>query len=303
MNEKEKIFYANTSYMLNNFFNSTKSKSSFSVNSSIPSKVSKNSNISEITIDKIQLKREQSEIKPLTQRTLKRPGVEKYYKQAIKYYQPAAEKGDADAQYRIGTSYMICYKNGEGIIQDDKKAFKYYQMAADQGHAKAQYILGVCYDRGEGVAQDVNQAVKYYQLAADQGIARAQYNLANCYKYGEGITKDIKKSFKYYQMAADQGHAKAQYKLGVCYDRGKGVAHDYKQAVKYYQMAAEQGHAGAKEALALLQKQKINNITFGTSVNFYKKTTFELDRNFPIVEKEKNENVNYSNYQRVVMCK
>ncbi len=233
MNEKEKkeMFYASTSYMLNHFFHSTKLKSSSSENSNISGKVRPKSNISELTNDKIEIKKQMSEINPTTQRKLKRQEVEKKYKQAIRYYQPAADKGVQEAQYKVGVSYMICYKNGEHIAQDDKKAVKYYQMAADQGHAKAQYKLGVCYTYGEGVAQDDEQAVKYYQLAADQG------------------------------------------------------------------------DESAKEALALFQQPKIENIFLGNSVNFYKKANFEINRNPFNAEQEKNENANYLNYQPVVVCK
>ena len=42
-----------------------------------------------------------------------------------------AEAGDADAQYNLGLMYVL----GEGVEQDFKEAVKWYQKAADQGDA------------------------------------------------------------------------------------------------------------------------------------------------------------------------
>jgi TPR repeat protein len=45
----------------------------------------------------------------------------------------SAEAGDADAQYTLGE----LYRNGQGVEQDFKEALKWYQKAADQGYAAA----------------------------------------------------------------------------------------------------------------------------------------------------------------------
>jgi TPR repeat protein len=55
-----------------------------------------------------------------------------------------------------------------------KQAVYWYQKAADQGYAEAQSILGVMYANGKGVLKDDKQAVYWYQKAADQGLAEAQ---------------------------------------------------------------------------------------------------------------------------------
>jgi TPR repeat protein len=56
-------------------------------------------------------------------------------------------------------------------------AAKWYQKAADQGNATAQNNLGVLYQNGQGVEQSEEMAAKWYQKAADQGYAIAQNNL------------------------------------------------------------------------------------------------------------------------------
>ena len=49
-----------------------------------------------------------------------------------------AEAGDAKAQFNLG--YM--YAKGQGVEKDFKEAVKWFQKAADQGYAHAQDNLG-----------------------------------------------------------------------------------------------------------------------------------------------------------------
>lgn len=174
-------------------------------------------------------------------------GVGQNYSEAVKWYKKAAEQGRADAQYNLGS----CYYNGEGISQDYSEAAKWYRKAAEQGYAKAQNTLGLCYDNGEGVIQDHSEAAKWYRKAADQGNADAQYNLGLCYTNGEGVIQDHSEAAKWYRKAADQGNASAQYNLGVCYSNGHGVDQDNVEAVKWYRKAAEQGNADAQYNLGV----------------------------------------------------
>jgi len=62
-----------------------------------------------------------------------------------------------------------CYRNGEGVEQDNEKAVEWFLKAAEQGNAEAQFALGVCYHNGEGVKQDYEQTIKWLQKAAEQG--------------------------------------------------------------------------------------------------------------------------------------
>lgn len=66
-------------------------------------------------------------------------------------------------------------KNGEY-----NKAFEYYQKAAEKGYAQAQFYLGLCYHNGDGVEKNLSEAVIWFRKAADQGFAKAQYDLGIC---------------------------------------------------------------------------------------------------------------------------
>ena len=46
------------------------------------------------------------------------------------------------------------YERGNGVPQDYKEAVYWYQLAAEQEHSKAQYNLGLIYEKGKGVPQD-----------------------------------------------------------------------------------------------------------------------------------------------------
>ena len=57
------------------------------------------------------------------------------------------------------------YDEGEGVLLDDKEAVNWYQKAADQGIAIAQNNLGVMYAYGEGVLKNMTQAKYWIQKA------------------------------------------------------------------------------------------------------------------------------------------
>ena len=57
----------------------------------------------------------------------------------IQRVRQAAEKVDADAQYKLGRAYQT----GGGVLQDLGQAAGWLRKAADQGHALAQNDLGV----------------------------------------------------------------------------------------------------------------------------------------------------------------
>ena len=69
------------------------------------------------------------------------------------------------------------YHKGEGTTQDYREALKWYEKAAEQGHASAQLNISMFYFTGKGTNQDLNDALKWYKKAVAQGRAGAQYNL------------------------------------------------------------------------------------------------------------------------------
>ena len=86
------------------------------------------------------------------------------YAQALRLWQPLAQKGNAEAKFALG----LMYDNGQGVAQNDQQAAAWYQKAANQGHAKAQYNLGVMYFNGQGVARNYRRAAAWYKKVLAQ---------------------------------------------------------------------------------------------------------------------------------------
>ncbi len=122
---------------------------------------------------------------------------------------PAAEAGDARAQFCVGRLYA----NGFGVAMDDALALKWYGLAAEQGHAEAQFNLGVMNANGWGVPMDDALAAKWYRLAAEQGHLQAQTSLANGCHSGRGVEQDFVQAYMWYAVAAGLGDMNAEFKL------------------------------------------------------------------------------------------
>jgi TPR repeat protein len=120
------------------------------------------------------------------------------YATALTKLLKAAEQGNRGAQYLTG----LMYYDGMGVDKDYKEAVRWYQFAAQQGHAGAQSNLGYIYYKGQGVAQDYKEAVRWYRLAAQQGDRDAQNNLGVMYVEGHGVLQDNIKAHTWFNIAA-----------------------------------------------------------------------------------------------------
>lgn len=165
----------------------------------------------------------------------------------IAHLQVLAERGDADAQFRLGT----LYEHGQGVKEDNQAALDWLHRAAEQGHVAAQSSLGALYSFDlEDLPANYTLARTWLLRAAEQGNARAQYNLGVLYRDALGAERDTPVALKWFQRAADQGDPMAQYNLGVMYEN-PGIA-QLTNAIKWYRLSATQGFAAAQYNLALI---------------------------------------------------
>jgi len=119
---------------------------------------------------------------------------------ALQEWEPIAEQGNVDAQYRLG----IMYRRGEGVTQDYRVAIKWFKLAAEQGNVSAQSNLGAIYDQGLGVDQDSSAAFVWFKLAAGQGNGYSQFILGEMYKQGRGVTRDYIRAHMWWNIAASE---------------------------------------------------------------------------------------------------
>ena len=169
------------------------------------------------------------------------------YKEALYWFNKAADEGNTEALHYIAT----CYYNGYGVTQNYKEALVWYRKAADKNYDLSQFMIGYCYYKGHGVKQSIKKAAKWYEKAAEQGLPVAQMSLAGCYYIGEEIKRNIEKAIYWWTLAAEQGDASSQYFLAGCYELGDAGAINYEEAFKWFQKAAEQGHADAQYKLGI----------------------------------------------------
>lgn len=92
---------------------------------------------------------------------------------------------------------------------DYQTARKEWEPLAQQGHAQAQFRLGCLHTFGQGVPEDHALALRLFRLAAEQGDADAQNNLGGMYAEGLGVPADQVEAYMWFELAANAGHETA----------------------------------------------------------------------------------------------
>ncbi|HEX4634671.1 MAG TPA: hypothetical protein VH189_00720 [Rhizomicrobium sp.] len=142
-----------------------------------------------------------------------------------------------------------------GAPIDLPSAIKFLTLAADKGQAVAQYRLGTLYERGQGVAADPGKAMHWYELAASQGNRKAMHNLAVAYASGPPAKRNMTEAARWFTKAAALGLADSQFNLAVLCERGDGVPLSLADAYKWYAIAALSGDGEAKARMSVLATQ------------------------------------------------
>lgn len=193
---------------------------------------------------------------------------------ALTLFQPQAEKGNPVAARYIGEMY----ETGDGVAKDDALALKWLRMAAEKGDAEAQFRMGVIYSVGtEAAAKNQEESLAWMRKAAAQdhplakktvaiaeampingakmdamaagvmqmmikgaeaGNAETQRDLANAYGAGGMGPRDPAKELYWYRKSAENGNVPSQIMLGLYYRDGIGVPKDHTQAKIWLEKAA-----------------------------------------------------------------
>jgi localization factor PodJL len=156
----------------------------------------------------------------------------------------AAREGDPVALFEIGARYS---EGRAGLAADPEEAANWYQLAADKGFAPAEYRVGSVYEKGTGVVRDINKARQYYEQAANQGNASAMHNLAVLYASGALGQQDYTAAANWFTKAANLGITDSQFNLAILCARGNGVAQDLTESYKWFAIAARGGDKDASQ--------------------------------------------------------
>lgn len=107
-------------------------------------------------------------------------GVPKDIQKGAKYWEMAAELGDAGCMMRLGDLYA-----GQTCHQDYEAAIRYYRMASELGVAEAYTQLGICAYNGVGMEKDGARALACFDRARELGDERAELYAAYVNRHGQ----------------------------------------------------------------------------------------------------------------------
>jgi TPR repeat protein len=159
-------------------------------------------------------------------------GTTQNTKKAIKWFQKAAETGNAEAQNELGMIHFTYSRFHEAvplfkkainqenfdclpqltrmhqlgvkkIFQDEEEAFDLYNLAAQKGSIYGLHRVAMCYLNGVGTEKNEAEGIKIIQNLAEEGDSDSQYQLYLCYKDGLGVEKDEQKS-SYWEEKFDE---------------------------------------------------------------------------------------------------
>lgn len=170
--------------------------------------------------------------------------------EALKWFQKAAELGDAEGVYMIGSAYRY----GHGVKEDYSKAVVYFRQAAALGNPFAMWQLGLHHAKGEGVPKDEAEALKWWREAASSEAAPITLqSLIDHYRQKNNYKEAIAWAQKYAELSGDYWPQFGFYELGQCYRDAPPPLKNLVEARRCFEKSAALGYNSAKEALAKMQ--------------------------------------------------
>lgn len=156
---------------------------------------------------------------------------------ALTYYLQAADLGNVNAMFRIGSIY---YRGLDSSQQKDvRQALAWFQKAAERGYFYAMYYIGCMYRLGDGVFQDCNAAVTWFirAIAHNEGnpllTSEAMMALGEMFCAGEGVAQNKKIGLSWYLTAAQAGQSMAAPMVARAYETGDGLPRNPREAARW----------------------------------------------------------------------
>jgi len=149
-------------------------------------------------------------------------GVEKDFKEAMRWLLPAADAGHLDALAAVGMAYRF----GDGVERDEKKAQAYFRKAADEGQVKAMALLAEDLLEGtHGEKKNEQEAFKLAKGSAEKGDARGMHLLGRIYislanaegPLVKGVQGNPAEGLRWIEKAAIAGNSESCYVTGAAY--------------------------------------------------------------------------------------
>ena len=117
-------------------------------------------------------------------------------------YLRAADLGDVEAMVDCAQDYDDYCATNSATKENNVEAIKYYQMAADRGHAHAQFRLGEMIYRGDAAEIDYPKAFRLFKMAAEQcDNGDAENFVGQMYEIGQGVARDTVEAIRWYKRS------------------------------------------------------------------------------------------------------
>ena len=176
-------------------------------------------------------------------------GIRRSEDNALKWYRLAADRGDANALFALGSSAL--HGRG-GMAKDPAIAAGFLRKAADKGQSNAMYNLALLYLSGQGVEADQQAAGSLMKRAAEAGLSEAQHALALMYREGNGVVRSLEQFAYWLQQAARQDLPEAEVEYAIALFNGTGITRNEAEAARLFRRAAYRGNVVAQLRYARL---------------------------------------------------
>jgi uncharacterized protein len=186
------------------------------------------------------------------------------HRQAVRFYERAAEAGVAAALTRLGDYHNFGIRP---VREDVARAVELYEEAVAAGDPAAAATLAMMHRLGRGVPRDPERMIALMQESAETGYHFAQYRLAQTYLAGEGVPNDARAALglpdpvaaiPYLAGAARAGNDEAARDLAQLYATGApGLNPNPARRFRWTEFLADKGDAPAMALRAFLFEQGI----------------------------------------------
>lgn len=180
-------------------------------------------------------------------------GPRQNIQECMRWLEMAAEKGNKNAQCRLGQ--ILMYGVG-GVQRDPQKGYHWLTFAAQQNYTPAIYILAelnLLYTNGnqEAMRMGLNQLT----ACIKESYPPAFMLMGQCYLEGRAVMKDHAQAVKFFTLSAEHGNDNASLLLAKLYNGEIEEAEFEKnpdEARKWLTKVAEKGHPVALHDLAVM---------------------------------------------------
>ena len=118
-------------------------------------------------------------------------GIAINYAEAMNWYTKAADKGEINAFYSIGSHYSLGY----GVTRSNTKAMEWFKKGADKGDTSSMNSIAIIYY----YKGDYAKAMEWYKKSADKGNTSAMKSIGKMYYEGVGVTQDNSKALEWFE--------------------------------------------------------------------------------------------------------